>query len=115
MEENSLEASPLQGRKPNGLAEIFIVKWVSSNPCDDIVTCTLPCAQLFNFLEHRSRNGNFPRLPGLRIIRNPAPASKAVVAKVKRARKSGTTWRETSEMHSAESADGRCWNPASAR
>lgn len=44
-----------------------------------------------------------------------ATASKAVVAKVKGGRKSGKTWREISEMLNAESADGRCWYPASAR
>lgn len=44
-----------------------------------------------------------------------ATTSKAVVAKVKGARKSGKTWREISEMLNAESADGRRWHPASAR
>ena len=42
-------------------------------------------------------------------------ASRAVVSAIKRARKSGKTWREISDMLNAESADGRRWYPASAR
>lgn len=42
-------------------------------------------------------------------------ASKAVVSKIRRARKSGKTWREISDMLNAQSADGRRWYPASAR
>jgi len=42
-------------------------------------------------------------------------ASKAVVSKIKRARKSGRTWREIADTLNDLGADGRRWYPASVR